>query len=85
MKTLLITLLPLTIACGDVASEEKQADSAEGETMNDSLCPTPEEDPCQTEELYAECQAELAECDDALSPAGDCPGSSSSYDSWECS
>ena len=84
MKLLLITLLPLTIACGDVASEEKQADSASDDTVDDGLCPTPEEDSCQTEELYAECQAELADCDDALFPVGDCPGSSSSYDSWEC-
>ena len=71
-------LLFLT-ACADLETEKEDDNLDTGENEEDSLCPTPEEDECMTDELYAECQAELADCDGALIPIGDCP-----YEGWEC-
>jgi hypothetical protein len=78
MKYILTLMLLLMAACVETEKEETDLDTGENEE-EDSLCPTPEEDECMTDELYAECQAELADCDGALIPIGDCP-----YEGWDC-
>ena len=69
MKAFQTLFLLLAVACGDTDTEEKDTDDT-GEEEEESICPTPEEDECQTEELFAECEAELADCDGAVSWRG---------------